>query len=363
MALNVLSNIDFNKNQILNVAIQVLASAPAGPVAGQVYYNSVDTTFYGWNGTQWINLGSQGAGNTDLSFSRDGSTVTVISSSGTNAILPGASTTEAGVMIATDKSKLDGIEALADVTDATNVAAAGATMDADTSLVGNGYFLDDDTMAANDATKVVSQQSLVAYVTAQVGAAVAGGMTYQGGYNASTNTPNLESGVGVLTGDTYTVTVAGDFFTEAVQVGDVIIANVDGAALLANWTVVNKNIPDIVPASETAQGIIELATQAEVNTGTDTLRAVTPATLQSKLGVTGTLNNAVRFTQAIGNGAATNFVVTHNIGRQFLTADVYTTAAPHDQILCEIEMDTVNAASFTFNVAPTSNQYTVVITG
>lgn len=36
-------------------------------------------------------------------------------------------------------------------------------------------------------------------------------------------------------------------------------------------------------ASDTAVGLIELATQTEVNTGTDAVRAVTPATLQSKL--------------------------------------------------------------------------------
>lgn len=40
-------------------------------------------------------------------------------------------------------------------------------------------------------------------------------------------------------------------------------------------------------ASETAQGIIELATQTEVNTGTDTLRAVTPATLAGWAGAGG----------------------------------------------------------------------------
>jgi hypothetical protein len=68
--------------------------------------------------------------------------------------------------IATDGTKLDGIESGADVTDATNVAAAGATMDADTSLAGNGYFLDEDNMASNSATKVASQQSIKAYVDA-----------------------------------------------------------------------------------------------------------------------------------------------------------------------------------------------------
>lgn len=70
---------------------------------------------------------------------------------------------------ATDETKLDGIEAGADVTDATNVDAAGATMNSDTSLVGNGYFLDEDNMASNSATKVPSQQSVKAYVDSQSG--------------------------------------------------------------------------------------------------------------------------------------------------------------------------------------------------
>lgn len=35
-------------------------------------------------------------------------------------------------------------------------------------------------------------------------------------------------------------------------------------------------------ASESAAGVVELATQAEVNTGTDTTKVVTPATLQEK---------------------------------------------------------------------------------
>jgi len=66
--------------------------------------------------------------------------------------------------LATDGTKLDGIEALADVTDATNVDAAGATMNADTTMAGNGYFLDEDNMASDSATKVASQQSIKAYV-------------------------------------------------------------------------------------------------------------------------------------------------------------------------------------------------------
>lgn len=39
----------------------------------------------------------------------------------------------------------------------------------------------------------------------------------------------------------------------------------------------------VPPASETSPGVIELATQAEVNAGSDSTRAVTPATLRSSL--------------------------------------------------------------------------------
>ena len=49
------------------------------------------------------------AGVTNLSFSRTGTSLTVLSSSGADATLPAASTTEAGVMTAADKSKLNGI--------------------------------------------------------------------------------------------------------------------------------------------------------------------------------------------------------------------------------------------------------------
>ena len=56
--------------------------------------------------------------------------------------------------------------------------------------------------------------------------------------------------------------------------GRALLTLADQAALVA-----------LIPgATETASGIIELATQTEVNTGTDTARAVTPATLQAKLG-------------------------------------------------------------------------------
>jgi hypothetical protein len=74
-----------------------------------------------------------------------------------------------GLMSKNDKIKLDGIEALADVTDASTVAAAGATMNADTDVSLNAWVIDEDNMVSDLATRVPTQQSVKAYVDGLTG--------------------------------------------------------------------------------------------------------------------------------------------------------------------------------------------------
>lgn len=52
-----LSNLDLCKNELQNARMHNLATAPANPVSGQIYFNSADNKFYGYNGTGWIDLG------------------------------------------------------------------------------------------------------------------------------------------------------------------------------------------------------------------------------------------------------------------------------------------------------------------
>jgi hypothetical protein len=66
-------------------------------------------------------------------------------------------------------TKLNGIEALADVTDAANVDAAGAVMNSDTSTASMSFVIDEDSFATDSATKVPTQQSVKAYVLANGG--------------------------------------------------------------------------------------------------------------------------------------------------------------------------------------------------
>ena len=89
----------------------------------------------------------------------------------TGGAMTGAITTNStfdGRDVATDGTKLDGIEAAADVTDATNVNAAGALMLSDTTTAGLGIVIDEDDLSSDLATKVPTQQSVKAYVDAQV---------------------------------------------------------------------------------------------------------------------------------------------------------------------------------------------------
>ena len=105
----------------------------------------------------------------DLGYTPAATTGTVTNDAGTDATIPAATTTNAGLLTGSDKTKLDGIEALADVTDATNVAAAGAVMESDTSTVNMSFVVDEDNMVSNSDTKVPTQQSVKAYVDANGG--------------------------------------------------------------------------------------------------------------------------------------------------------------------------------------------------
>ena len=133
------------------------AAGPTGPAGadGDAWSDAVDA-----------DIVPDGDGTRDL-----GTTATRFAETYTDALDVTNNITVGGTVdgrdIATDGTKLDGIEAGADVTDATNVDAAGATMNTDTDVSGNSWVLDEDTLTSDSNTKVPTQQSVKAYVDAQ----------------------------------------------------------------------------------------------------------------------------------------------------------------------------------------------------
>ncbi len=82
-----------------------------------------------------------------------------------------------------------------------------------------------------------------------------GAVNFQGGYDAATNTPDLDSSPSsaIKKGWMYTVTADGTFFTEQVRTGDSLIAQIDSPTTLANWTTVQNNI-DLADANTVGIG-------------------------------------------------------------------------------------------------------------
>jgi len=111
----------------------------------------------------------------------------------------------------------------------TSFGAATVNLDMGTNKI---ISLVDPTVATDAATK--------SYVDTTF--AGSGALIFQGGYDATGAPP---TGAGVLTGFTYSVTVAGNgagFWSTALAVGDVIISNQNNPTLESQWTAVNNNV-------------------------------------------------------------------------------------------------------------------------
>ena len=69
-----------------------------------------------------------------------------------------------------------------------------------------------------------------------------GGMDFKGEYNANTDSPHLDSGtrVTIAKGDVYVVTTGGNFYTQAVASGDLLIAKQATADALNEWVIVDS---------------------------------------------------------------------------------------------------------------------------
>ena len=88
-----------------------------------------------------------------------------------------------------------------------------------------------------------------------------GALIYQGGYNASTNSPDLTTSPNsIQQGWTYAVTAAGNasgFWSPTLNIGDLVIANINSPTSVSEWTEVQANI-DI--ATDTVPGIANFPT-------------------------------------------------------------------------------------------------------
>ena len=117
MATKFLNNVDLSQNQLINATFEVIAGPgdpSSGNFEGRLIYNSTEDTIKVYTGSAWRkmihNVSSGGTYSGALSITEGNGTVTITPNLATQSV--------AGVMSASDKTKLDGIEsgATADLT-------------------------------------------------------------------------------------------------------------------------------------------------------------------------------------------------------------------------------------------------------
>ena len=333
------SNVDIT----INDGADIVLNAATGSIAGAM--TGADKTKL-----DGITTGANVNVTTDISIDQTGaSQVVVESSDGTDGTITAATGSVAGVMTSADKTKLDGIATGAQVNVAETVTSIAIASNILTYTDENGSDTDIDLSLYLDDTNL-----------SRLTSGSINGSTGLATFTRSDSTTFTIDMSDFLDGITVNNTLTSTSTTEGLSAaqGKVLKDLIDGLNVGTG-----SNTGDEVQATTTVKGIAEIATQTEVNTGSDNSRIVTPATLKSTLGITASLSTTLTYSELIGNASATSIAVTHSIGNQFVQASVYEVADGMQMVECEIELTSASITTFKFNVAPTSNQYRVVIIG
>ena len=392
MAVNYLSSIDLNKNELQNAKIHVLATAPSNPQEGQIYYNSTDNKLYFYDGTSFVDA----SGDIKSVGTSTSSTLTITDSTGPNPSIATvtAAVTNGSTALATGDQIYDFVTA-----SATSIASLGAI--ASNVTIGNaanvtvsvsGDLTVPGDLTVNGTTTTVNSNT----VTVDDPVFTLGGDTapssddnkdrgiefrYHDGSNpklgffgfddstgnftfltSATNSSEVFSGTkGNL--DINNINLAGSITTidgAAPTNGQILIGNGSNNDMQLGTITAGEGIDitnaagsitiDAEDASDSNKGVVELATTAEALAGTDTSKVVTPAGLAAR-----------SFSSSIGDGSATSITVTHNLNSRDVIIQLYDNSS-YDTVFADVVRTTVDTATISFTTAPASGDIRVLVT-
>ena len=393
MALEYYASIDLNKNELQNAVVHPLGSAPSSPSEGQIYYDSTvgDKKIYLYNGSAWVSIGETqnfvaGEG-IDISVSGENVTISGEDATTSNKGIASFATADFAVSSGAVSIKTGGVSntqlagsiansklANSSVTIGNSTIALGGT---DTTLTGltdidltAGDKTIFDGVGANTLTMGAASTNIVIPGDLQVTGTLttnnvetvstSNGVVFEGNV-ADANELTLLAGT--LTGDR-TATLA-DLTGHVAIFAAVPTATITATPAELNLldgitTLSGSNTGDEPDASTTVKGIIEIATSAETQTGTDATKAVTPDTLAAK-SVTAQID--VSQTSFISNKYAE---ITHNLGTEDVLVQLFDATTKQTVYADVARTDKADAAStskikISFGIVP-SNDVDVIIT-
>ena len=70
-----------------------------------------------------------------------------------------------------------------------------------------------------------------------------------------------------------------------------------------------------------------------------------------------------KYASNVGDGTNTTYTITHNLNTKDVIVTIYDNSSPYAEVICDVQHTSTTAITLLFSVAPTSNQYRVVVHG
>jgi hypothetical protein len=276
------------------------------------------------------------------------------------------------------------------------LAGDGLTLVGNTFAVGagTGITVGPDSVSLTNSSLTVNGTSIALGASGTVTAAAGTltGSTLASGVTASSLTsfgasPTIATPTLTLSSTTSTTSgrIAFDATGKQLEVGDGTVLRIftadDAAATLTNKSIsgATNTLSNIANASLTNSSTTINGTSIALG-ASGTITAANPNALTLGTGLTGTSYNGSaavtaaidtsvvvrKFSASIGNGSATSFTVTHNLGTQDVQVTVYDNSAPYAEVITDVQHTTINTVTIIVSgvpAAPTTNQYRVVVQG
>lgn len=353
MAINYLSSIDLNKNQLQNGVIHVLAAAPSNPVEGQIYYNSTDTKLYFFDGTNWIDA----SGDIKSVTTNTTGTISITDPNGPNPKVDTvtAAVTNGGVALATGDQIFDHV--------ASSIGNIAFTIQgtANEVEVAGGLGMGDGDIATiglpNDVT-VTNNLNVGGALDVAGNAVIDGNLTVSGTTTTvNSNTVNIGDSIITLNSDeTGVPSQDGGIEIERGTSANRSLIWDESAGI---WTLQQDTgvYERIATYGDSVEDVIVQETGASGITVTETLSGTDNRIKTYDLAVN---LDDLRYKADIGDGLTTSIAVTHNLGTLDVIVQLYDNAT-YETVYADVTRNSVNQITVGFASAPASGAIRVLI--
>lgn len=319
MALSYLTDINLNKNQLQNVVIQKLGTDPSsGQTAGWIIYNTTSNQLKVYDGSAWTNVGGDITGVNITAGTGLSGTVSTTSGQHTQTINLANTAVTAGSYGSATSIPTFTVDAQGRLT-----AAGSASIT--TTLTIDGDSTTQDVSLAADDLKIIGTTNEIETAVTKSGTDV----------SLTIGLPN-----------------------------DVTIGN--DLTVLGDLQVTGTTTTNNVETVSTSNGVIFEGTVADAHEGTLLAGALSGDRTYTLPDTTGTIAltsdiTGRTYATSIGNGSATSYTVTHNLGSQDVIVQLYDVSSL-DTVFADVVRTSTSVVTIDFSSAPTANDIRVLVT-